>query len=79
MLNYETRVIKVIVVPKGEPLFSELATFIEIDDEAAGEYIKISQPSRQENGTVCFDGEEWELVRLEIDKAFANCRKEEGN
>jgi hypothetical protein len=74
-MNYESRVIKVIVAPKGDPIFSELATFVEIDDEAAGEYVRITQPSRHEDGTVCFDGNEWELIKLEIDKAFANCRK----
>jgi hypothetical protein len=74
-MDYESRVIKVIVAPKGEPIFSSLATFIEIDDEAAGEYVKITQPTRHEDGNVCFDRDEWELVKLEVDKAFANCRK----
>jgi hypothetical protein len=72
--KYESRIIKVIVAPKNQPIYSELATTIEIDDEAAGEYVRVCQPSRHEQGTVCFCVEEWELVKAEIDKAIANCR-----
>ena len=34
--EYETRVTSWTVAPKGEPTFSEMATVVSIDDEAAG-------------------------------------------
>lgn len=43
MKEYEARTLKIVVLPKGEPIFSELATQIEVMDEAAGEFVKVSQ------------------------------------
>lgn len=69
-MEYETRITKVIVLPKNQRIFSEQATTIEIDDEAAGEFIKIAQDGQ----TVKFDVDEWEIVKREVDKMAANCR-----
>ena len=44
--EYETRVTSWTVAPKGEPTFSEMATVVSIDDEAAGEYVVVSQQGR---------------------------------
>jgi hypothetical protein len=62
------------VAPKNQPIYSELATTIEIDDEAAGEYVRICQPYRNEEGTVWFCVEEWDIIKAEIDKMMSNCR-----
>jgi hypothetical protein len=75
MNKYETRIIKVVVAPEGQPIFSEQATTIEIDDEAAGEYVRICQPSRHEEGTVCFCADEWVTIRDAIDDMISKCRK----
>jgi hypothetical protein len=77
MAEYESRVIKVVVLPKNQPIFSELATTIEIDDEAAGEYVRICQPTRDDKGTVCFDGGEWEAIKVEVDRMIGECRSVE--
>ena len=75
MNKYETRIIKIVVAPEGQPIFGEQATTIEIDDEAAGEYVRIRQPTRDENGTVCFCADEWPIVRSAIDDMISKCRK----
>ena len=41
MKPYETRVTQLTVAPEGEAIFSEAATTITIDDEAAGEFVKV--------------------------------------
>lgn len=43
MKPYIERVIKVVVLPDGEPIFSEHATEIEIQDEAGGEFVVVRQ------------------------------------
>ena len=40
--GYDIRITEISVMPKGQPLFSELTTHIRIEDEAAGEYVKVS-------------------------------------
>lgn len=68
--KFETRIIKTLILPKGDPIFSERMTAIEIEDEAAGEYVKVTQDGEK----VCFDPDEWPAVRAEIDRAIGECR-----
>ena len=42
-MNYETRTLKIAVMPENEPIFAEWVTEIQIVDEAAGEFIEVSQ------------------------------------
>jgi len=69
-MNYETRTTKMIVGVKGEQLFHCSTTEIEIIDEAAGEFLEVSQ----EGGKLRFDPEEWPHVRAAIEKMFKLCR-----
>jgi len=63
------RVIEKIVVPKGEPIFSERATTIRIVDEATGEFLKVVQDyDDMEAGTICIDRDEWPLIKKTIDE-----------
>jgi hypothetical protein len=65
------------VLPAGETLFSERATVISIEDEAAGEYIKITQQTDatvESNQTVSFDPEEWDEVKGVIDQMFKDIK-----
>jgi hypothetical protein len=75
MRQYETRITRLTVLPKGEPIFSEMATTIEIADEAAGEFVKVtSQTDNVDNHeSVLISPEEWPLVRDAIDKLIADC------
>lgn len=69
--KYESRVTAVIVNKTDEPIFSETATKIEIDDEAAGEYLNITQ----DGGCVKITPQEWPEIRSQIDKMILQCRE----
>jgi hypothetical protein len=77
-MKYTSRITQMTVLPAGEPIFSEKATVISIEDEAAGEYIKITQQTDatfESNQTVSFDPEEWEEVKDVIDQMFGEIRR----
>ncbi len=59
-----------IVGVKGEQIFDDSVTEIEIVDEAAGEFLEVSQ----EGGKLRFDPEEWPHVRDAVEKMFKLCR-----
>jgi hypothetical protein len=69
------RVTKWTIVPDDEPIFSEMATDIEITDDAGGEYLTITQHG-EGCGAIKVDPEEWAELRGAIDKAVKECRKE---
>jgi len=78
MTTYETRTLKIAVLPKGEPLFSEEATTVEIMDEAAGEFLEIKQQSdRTENVSqaILVNDYEWPALRAAIDRMIKECRQ----
>ena len=64
-----TRPVRWVVAPRGEPQFAERATLIEIDDEAAGEYVTIAQ----DDSKIRIDPEEWPAIRAAIETAFKGC------
>jgi len=68
-----TRVLKVVILPKGDSIFSETATEVEILDEAAGEFVEI----RQAYGTIRLDISEWLEIKKAVDTAFAQITKHE--
>jgi hypothetical protein len=63
-MKYIMRTTQITVLPEGEPTFSEMATHIEIVDEAAGEFLEISQ---NEGKCLKIDPEEWPKIRDAID------------
>jgi hypothetical protein len=63
-MQITTRITRLTVRPEGEPIFSEMATQIEIDDEAAGEFILVTQ--QREHG-IAFEPREWPAIREAID------------
>jgi hypothetical protein len=74
-MTYETRTLKIAVGVKGEPIFHAGATEIEIIDEAAGEFLKITQsPDDAEPGAIKIDPHEWPALRAAIDKMVKECR-----
>lgn len=71
----KTRVTQLVVVPKGEPLFSEMATTIEITDEAGGgEFVLVSQVGRVDVGKITINPEEWPALRAAINRLVRQCR-----
>jgi hypothetical protein len=74
-MDYETRTLKIGVVAKGESIFHQSMTEIEIVDEAAGEFVKVIQTDEAaENGTIQIDPTEWPILRKVIDRMVKECR-----
>ena len=72
----EIRVLSKIMLPKGKPIFSESAIICSIEDDAAGEYIKLKSQS-DEGGEVCIDPHEWATLRAMIDSMVDDMKKRE--
>lgn len=66
---YQTRITKMIVLPEGEQLFSEMATSIEIMDESAGEYLLIEQEGNEKK-FIEVTIEEWPHLQKAIETMF---------
>jgi hypothetical protein len=70
-MKFEKRVTKVVVMPEGAPIFDEQATSIEIDDDAAGEFIAVSQTS---GNVIKIDKDEWPFLREAINEMMEQVR-----
>jgi len=69
--EYQVQPFAWIVKPKGVDLFAETVTKIERTDEAAGQFLLISQQDDQiKPGTIRLNMEEWPALRQAIDAAF---------
>lgn len=75
-MTYEVRTSSFIVLPKGQPIFSEQATTITIVDEAGGEFIEVSQSGRTDLGKIAINPEEWPALRDTIELLIAMCRED---
>ena len=73
-MDYETRTLSILVAPKDQPTFSEYATEIKIVDEAAGEFLEVSQIGRTDLGKIAINPEEWPALRDAIDQMMKQCR-----
>ena len=72
--TYITRALKIAVLPEREPIYSERATVIEIVDDAAGEYLRVSQ---SEESAIAFDAAEWLHIRAGIEQMLADIKTHE--
>ena len=76
-MKYTSRITQITVLPIGEPIFSERATVVSLDDESGGEYITVKQQmdtTAEMNQTVAFEPEEWEEVKGVIDQMFKDIK-----
>ena len=74
-MKYETRTLKIAVGVKSEPIFHEGTTEIEIVDEAAGEFLKVTQcDDDAESGVIKIDPHEWPMLKAAIDRMIKECR-----
>jgi hypothetical protein len=73
-MSREIRTLKIEVCLKGEPTFHNSMTEIEIIDEAGGEFLKISQCSDDNEGSIQIEKEEWPTLKEAIEKMFKECR-----
>lgn len=69
-MTQTTRVTRLHVLPEGEPLFSEQAYTVEIDDEAGGEFVVI----KDSEGKIRLSAEEWPALRRAIGRMVKECR-----
>ena len=74
-MSYETRTTKITVLLKGEPIYHEGSTEIEIVDEASGEFLEVSQCDDSYDGKIKIDIHIWCALRAAIDKMIKECRE----
>lgn len=71
MTQHHVITTRLTVVPEGEPIFSELATHIEMQDEAAGPFVELVQVGKigeAGRNAVRIDAEEWPAIRGAVDQ-----------
>ena len=71
---YEIRTTALTVAPVGDSTYSEMATTIAIADEAAGEFVEVTQHGRVDIGKIQINPEEWPSLREAIDRMITECR-----
>ena len=77
---YITRITRISIMPEGAPLFTEQCTHIEIEDEAAGEYVSVRQQSAcadVKEQTIQVVPEEWPAMRGAIDTLMLDIENHE--
>lgn len=76
MSDLITRTLSVIVVPDGEPIFSERAFVVSIEDEAAVEFVTITsqEPCAGDERKVRIDTSDWPELRAAVDRMISECR-----
>ena len=62
-----------LVRPVGDPIFSEMATTISIEDEAAGPFVVVEQTGRTDIGKIAINADEWPAIRSAIDQMIELC------
>ena len=79
-MKYITRITSVTISPENEPTYSEQATHVAIEDEAAGEYVTIEQMNgSSEIGKVRIDPEEWQAIACAVSDMIAEIKKHQTN
>lgn len=69
------RTTKLTITPAGEPIFSERGYTVEIDDEAAGEFIVVRENDAPITGGIRIEPEQWEEIRQAIDQMVERVQK----
>jgi len=74
--EYETRVLEVAVLPKGNPIYSQKCTLVEIKDDADGEFVKVSQHryNADPEKSIAFSNDEWPAIQDAIVSMLLQCR-----
>lgn len=73
MNQYHVITTRLTVVPEGEPIYSEMATHIEMQDEAAGPFVELIQVGKINDAgrnVVRIDADEWPAIRGAIDQVL---------
>lgn len=71
-----TRVTRLHVAPEGEPIYTERAFTVEVEDEAGGEFLLIHcLDTSCKNGQLRIDPKEWPALRDAIERMIGECRE----
>lgn len=65
MTEYQIEILSYIVKPKGEAIFCEMATIIEREDEAGGEFVVIKQTN--DATRVAVEESDWPLIKQAVE------------
>jgi hypothetical protein len=76
MTKYIERITQRIIMPEGTDIFDEGITRVEIDDEAAGEFIVIKQDYDDKENKIKIDFDEWPFVKKAVDKLIKEINHE---
>jgi hypothetical protein len=69
-MKYESRITELTITPIGKPIFCEEAMVVRIDNEAAGEFVIVSQG----DGKLAIDPDEWPAIRRAINDMVMRCK-----
>lgn len=73
-MKYIAHTHSIMVMPRSEPIYSEQATIISLDDEAAGPFITVAQHGHIDRvGKISITQEEWPALRKAIDEMIVLC------
>lgn len=64
------------VLPKDQPIFSEMATTVTIVDEADEEFVEVGQSNHISLDKIAINPNEWPALREAIDMMIAQCQRE---
>jgi hypothetical protein len=81
MQPYNKTTLSLVIKPKGDPIYSEMATVVGMRDDGSGPYVSISQCyDCKETGEIRLCEEEWPLIKEAIEQMLEECRiqNEEG-
>lgn len=69
------RTTKLTITQAGEPIFSERGFTVEIDDEAAGEFIVVRENDAALTGGIRIEPEQWEEIRQAIETLLGDIQE----
>ena len=71
---YETLCSALTILPQGEPIFSEQATTVALQDEAAGLFVEVTQhDGRPDRKGIAIMTDEWPMIRQAINEMVIVC------
>ena len=63
----QSRVLKLLVGERGKEIFAEGGFEVEICDEAAGEFVSVTE-LQDSQGCICIEAKDWPVLREAIDQ-----------
>ena len=77
-MSYEMIYSRITVKPKKEPIFSEMATHVELEDDAAGCFVQLRQETDAGTMVIKIDTQEWATIKLAIEELIDECDDQNG-